>query len=184
VGPKAKLFHCVVVMGAAVGAGCGGRQTATEGADGSAASPDAAEVAEGGGAVSLTSVDACAGPFLAGYGCSSTCRGTPDAPTSPLDCAHAQDLECDAGTCQCDPAAPLAATDCPATGQFTCDEWSPLCGCRCNDAAVLDPAACCGDAGIEAGSGCYNLNGGLEWSCQSYDPPVGCDCRRIVIGIL
>jgi hypothetical protein len=171
-------------MGAALGAGCGGRQSATEAADGAAASGDAGEVADG-GPLGSSSVDACAGPFLGfGPGCFSTCRGTPAAPTSPLDCANAQDLECDAGTCQCDPAAPLAASDCPTTAQFMCDDWSPLCGCRCNDAAVVDPAVCCGDGGIDSGSGCYNPTSGLQWLCQSYDPPIGCDCRRIVIGIL
>jgi hypothetical protein len=84
----------------------------------------------------------------------------------------------------CDPSSPHAPTDCAFTGQFTCDDWTLLCGCRCNVEAGVDSMACCGDAGMVTGNGCYNLSTSQTWSCQSYDPPVGCDCRQIVVAIL
>jgi hypothetical protein len=177
---QVKLFHCIVVMGAAMGSGCGPATLGPENREGPGT--------DGGTGLSAAPFDldaACSSASLTiGFGCSSSCRGTPDAPSAPRDCPFPQQLECDGAACACDPTAPLGASDCAETGQFTCDDWSALCGCRCNTGAVLDAAACCGDDPIVVGPTCFDENATLSWSCESYDPPIGCDCRRIGVTIL
>jgi hypothetical protein len=175
-----KLFHCIVVMGAAIGSGCGSKEEADPpgGSDGSSDGPAILTASEGG----------CQGDgsegFLYVVGCASNdpC-GAPQAPRRPQDCPLPQELECNPVTssCQCDLAAPLSATDCPLTAQFRCDDWLQPCGCKCVVDAALDPSACGCDTGAatDAASGCP----GGTWACHSYDPPVGCECR-IVVAIL
>jgi hypothetical protein len=159
-----KLFHCVVVMGAAMGGGCGveedARTATSADADGS---NDATALGTAGNDASVIIDPACTGVSV---------------------CAQPQQYQCDGATCVCDPSSPLSPADCPQTAQFECTNFASNCGCRCNLEAGTDPLACCGDAGMEAGAPCSNYNTYLQWSCHSYDPPVGCDCRRLVVGIL
>jgi hypothetical protein len=178
-----KLFHCIVVMGAAIGEGCGGEERTIAGAE--AGHSDAGDLVDASGA-SLESSTCPTPPSLEpAMGCSSTCRGTAAAPRSPQDCPQPQELQCGPGTCTCDLTSPLQAGDCSQTGQFVCDDWTTPCGCRCNLDAGVDPVACCGDAAVamDANVACGNPSTRRAWSCYSYDPPVGCDCR-IVVAIL
>lgn len=168
-----KLFHCIVVMGAAMGAGCGGGEKAVapdRDGGGPDVSPEAGSSPDG----------ACteAGGFATAPGCFYTgvCSGTPAAPLGPLDCAHPQQLQCDilGSPCTCDNGAPLVPTDCAATAQFECVDWTLPCGCRCVPMAPASPAACGCDAGAadDAAVACsYSI-----WACHSYEPPVGCVC--------
>jgi hypothetical protein len=171
-----KLFHCIVVMGAAMGAGCGGRQEAVApGRD------DGGPDASVGGTSTLDA--ACeTGPFASGPGCQyvGVCTsGTPLAPLGPSDCAHPQQLQCSLGVpCVCDKAAPLAPSDCPTTAQFQCDDWLLPCGCRCEPQAPASPLACGCDAGVPGDAAVTCQQG--TWQCHSYEPPVGCECRYSV----
>jgi hypothetical protein len=172
-----KLFHCIVVMGAAMGEGCGGLEGISNGVEGGVdASPPEANAGVD-AARSLFGDAAC--PFA---GCYSTCTGTAAAPVSAQDCPQPQQLKCDADTCTCDPTAPLEAGDCPQSGQFVCDDWATACSCRCNLDAGVDPVACCGDAApaLDAQAPCSNPTTRQTWSCYSYDPPAGCDCTFVV----
>ena len=154
-----KLFHCIVVMGAAMGAGCGAREASSfPGPEdgGPDASPDAPSPA-----------DACpdAGSFAPGPGCQyvGVCpAGTPLAPLGPFDCAHPQQLQCSFGAspCVCNAGAPLAPTDCATTAEFQCDDWALPCGCDAGAPTDAGPVACLQDT----------------WVCHSYEPPVDCLC--------
>jgi hypothetical protein len=171
-----KLFHCIVVMGAAMGAGCGGAKVAATDRD--AGGPD---VSPGTG----SSPDAAcpdAGPLAPDPGCFyvGVCSGTPAAPLGPHDCAHPQQLQCNilGAPCTCDDGAPLAATDCATTAEFQCDDWALPCGCRCVPSAPASPLACGCDAGIpgDAAVACAQE----IWQCHSYEPPVDCTCSYSV----
>ena len=174
-----KLFHCIVVMGAAMGSGCGGNEEAPAPGTTDARSDDPSTPA-------TTDADcpAEASPFQSPFGCYSTdpC-GSMQYPRSPKDCPSPQQLECnDPAGCRCDLTAPLSPADCPIAAQFNCAVWgTPSCGCQCYADAALDPTACGCDGGAsgDASAVCpYGL-----WECRSYDPPVGCECR-IAIAIL
>jgi hypothetical protein len=169
-----KLFHCIVVMGAAMGAGCGAREvSAFPPEDGG---PDASPDGE-------SPADACpdAGSFLPGPGCQyvGVCpAGTPLAPRGPFDCAHPQELQCSyvsSPPCVCNAGAPLAPTDCATTAEFLCDDWTLPCGCRCAPQAPPSPEACGCDAGAPTDAGPVPCSRGI-WYCHSYEPPVGCGC--------
>jgi hypothetical protein len=170
-GGEMKLFHCIVVMGAAMGAGCGGGEKAVvPDRDAGGPSPDAGS--------SPDAACAEAGALATAPGCfySGGCSGTPAAPLGPLDCAHPQQLQCDivGSPCTCDNGAPLAPTDCAATAQFQCVDWTLPCDCRCVPSAPPSPAACGCEAGApdDAAVACFQ---GI-WVCHSYEPPVGCVC--------
>jgi hypothetical protein len=158
-----KLFHCVVVMGAAIG--CGGAVESATGTpsagsdDAGARGPDAT-VAE-----PETGRDACDPNMGQGIaippGCfyRGECRGSPSAALGPADCEKPQQLDCTGpGGCQCNPTSPLVPTDCARTEQFTCADWTQPCGCRCDVNAPSPDGGTC------------------QVFCHSYDPPVGCWC--------
>lgn len=171
-----KLFHCVVVLGAAVG-GCGARSsepsTRSEAGSGGAAeqsgnSPGGAVTAAGGsGAVSA---GGSAGSLfvdpdpLYPY-CHRTRRADddPNAPAEPADCSAPQQFICDQ-ICRCQTSAPLVPTDCANPSQFTCLEREPDCGCVCDPTGPLTEQDC-----------------SHGWSCVSYDPPVDCQCRSVIL---
>lgn len=175
-----KLFHCVVVMGAAMGGGCGGAEQTGNGR--SKESGDASDAT----ALLSPQQDASLAFFncTAFSACVSTCLGPPEAPHSAQDCPQPQQFQCDGAACGCDPSAPRSPTDCPQTAQFVCSSFAPPCSCRCDLEAGIDPGACCGDAGFDGAGPCVNYSTFSQWSCQSYEPPVGCDCRRMVVAIL
>lgn len=194
-----KLFHCIVVMGAAIGAGCGGEAAPapSDPADGSAGGP-ASERSAGPGQDDASQRASDSGCFPdggtssngfnftvpAGCGYGDPCAGTPDDPLSPAQCAHPQQLQCsNAGPytsvstthgCTCDRTAPLAPTDCPETTQFHCVDWTSPCGCWCDPGAPASADACTGPRPDAA----------PPWTCHSYDPPVGCACFTLPPAIL
>jgi hypothetical protein len=53
---------------------------------------------------------------------------------------------------------------------------TPPCGCWCDPNAPLEAGAC-GDAA----AGTYPM---VQWSCYSYSPPTGCECRVVPPPIL
>lgn len=190
------LFHGVVVMGAALGAGCGvsGLDDATAsagsagagGTGGYAGTGSAAGTAQGGqsgklnggGTSGIVIVAPCTEP---GLDCNLEGGGTMEAPLGPSDCATPQQFRF-AGTqntCggeparyECDATAPLVPTDCEQTYQFHCVDWRLSCGCHCDPMAPGDVSACT-SPGTKPMLVCY-----------SYDPPVGCLCNYIAPSIL
>jgi hypothetical protein len=175
-----KLFHCIVVMGAAIGSGCGSEETAAPSGAPDAPSDDPAVPAAEGGCPGDG-----AGLSLSTSGCFSTdpC-GSAQAPLRPEDCAKPQQLICDpSDSCRCDLGAPEVATDCPFTAQFDCADWLQPCGCQCDADAAVDPSACGCDAGTANDAAVLCPFG--QWYCHTYDPPVGCECSRpIAVAIL
>lgn len=170
------LFHSLVVMGAALGAACGGESVEADrsGAGGVAANTggtsalggsSGATPSGGSGAVTITIMQPN-GCFYAGP------AGTLESPRGPADCATPSELECGlpGGSCRCNPEAPGTATDCERTQQFNCLDWSTFCSCRCDPAAPLDATAC--------------TDPQAPFTCYTYDPPVGCTCRYVAPPIL
>ena len=201
---SAKLFHCVVVMGAAVGTGCGSTALVTVDGGGDA-SGSAASSGGGGGAAGGFGADGDTGDaqaqgcsmqgfFAYGPGCeyAGTCRGTPDAAYRPDDCTHPQDLICGLPSsptgCQCVAGSPQSAVDCPVPAQFTCDDWTLPCGCRCVPDAPTEASQCCptADAGADAGdaSATPARYCATPFTCHTYDPPTGCACVMLPPPIL
>jgi hypothetical protein len=160
-----KLFHCVVVMGAALSSGCGGSEAQESSTTTRSGLGDAASEADPGANGDAADAACSLQPFES-YGCSyaGSCRGSAASPMSPSDCDQPQQLQCTGTGCRCDTAAPIAPRDCPHTEEFTCQDWSRSCGCSCSASAPLDGGACNG-----------------VWSCHSYDPPVGCYCSVIIL---
>jgi hypothetical protein len=194
-----KLFHCIVVMGAAVGAGCGGEaaSVAADPADGSAGGPasDRAAGRAPDGASQLGADGGCSPDVgtesngfnltvQVGCGYDDPCSGAPDDPLGPAQCTHPQQLQCaNAGPyrivstphgCTCDTTAPLVPTDCPETTQFHCVDWTSPCGCWCDSSAPASSDACTAPRPDAA----------PPWTCHSYDPPVACVCVTIPPAIL
>jgi len=160
-----KLFHCIVVMGAALG--CGSHESVGTSSPGSPEDSGATDSAAAKVDV-VEAGDSCAsgnGQFVV-YGCGYTgaCPGTQSAPHGPADCDKPQQLDCTGlGPCTCNSSSPLVPTDCAKTEQFDCAEWTAPCGCHCNLDAPLPEAGTC------------------QVFCHSYDPPVGCYCAVAIL---
>ena len=120
-----KLFHCVVVMGAAMTGSCGGQATTGD----------------------------------------RTLRGDGAATDGPADTSIG--LE---GGDENTGALVVVAWD-------TSEAGPPEAG--------ADRASCCGDAGADGGGPCFDYSTfpPHQWSCVSYEPPLGCTCN-IVVAIL
>ena len=132
------------------------------------------------------------------------CRGTPDAARWPGDCVHPQDLICGVAAsptgCRCFAGSPRVPADCPDPAQFTCQDWTMPCGCQCVAGAPTSAVQCCPalapDASADAGDLADASDGSeaaaaapppycpMPWTCHSYDPPTGCECRMIPPAIL
>ena len=172
-----KLFHSVVVLGAALGSGCGQAASFEPGAQGGQAGSTggaAGQASGGSGPVlgiggSTQTIGTTSGPRSCDYAGSE--RGTAEAPLGPADCPVPEQFSCKAGSsgfteCSCDPGAPIVPTDCASTTQFDCFPFAPekrAC-CHCDASAPVDESAC-----------------SHGWSCQSYDPPVGCRCNVVIL---
>jgi hypothetical protein len=153
-----RLFHSLVVVGAALGAGgCSSTvDTQNAGAGGGSASggQDGGATSGAGGAGGAGGADAGAdagdaGPIDDAGQCPSAtqffCEWTPDgtvchcdptAPAGPEACAHTQDFHCNEYTpvytgCTCRPGSPLTAADCPDPQFFVCAVQDPPIGCDC-----------------------------------------------------
>lgn len=172
-----KLFHSVVVLGAALGsAACGEAANSEPGAQGGqpSSSSGAGGQASGGlgpilgsGGATLV-IGIMSPPRSCDYAGSE--RGTAEAPLGPADCPVPEQFSCKSVTsrveCSCDTSAPIVPTDCPSTTQFDCFPFDPAkrACCRCEASAPSDESAC-----------------SRGWSCQSYDPPVGCRCNVVIL---
>lgn len=166
-----KLFHSVVVLGAALGTGCGqtsgsesdagGQSSSTGGAGGQAGSTGGLSI---GGIIDVTTPSPRSCDYVGGQ------RGTADAPLGPADCAAPEQLNCRFGAssveCSCDPSAPMVPTDCATTTQFNCVvfEATLRACCSCDLGAPADSSEC-----------------SHGWQCQSYDPPSGCRCNVVIL---
>jgi hypothetical protein len=190
-GNARKLFHGVVVMGAALGAGCGmskpdepsstagssgdGGTSALAGGGGAAGSAQSGS--GGGAAVGTGGTDVINICNDGSVGCTQPGGGTPMNPLGPSDCAMPQQFipayQCGGANTasRCDTTAPLTPSDCAHTYQFVCADWSSNCGCRCDSTAPGDVSVC------TAGRSPMLL-------CYSYDPPVGCSCVYLAPAIL
>jgi hypothetical protein len=208
--PAAKLFHCVVVMGAAMGSGCGSGHLVdadagadAAGAGGSSGGAGASSGGAGGSSSGFGAADCDAGAIVfSNYGCMNmtVCPGTPDAAISPADCQHPEDLRCGVPSsptgCVCIPGAPHTAADCPDPAQFICDDYAMPCGCQCVANAPTGPEQCCpaldasadaadaGDGSVADAAFVPAPSCQTPFTCHSYDPPTGCACRMIPPPIL
>jgi hypothetical protein len=173
-----KLFHSVVVLGAALGSACGQAASLESGAQGGQGGQGGSTTGTGGQA------SAGAGPTLTLGGSPPvitpgprSCdyaggeRGTAEAPLGPADCPVPEQFSCKPGAsgltqCLCDPTAPIVPTDCASATQFNCFPFDPAkrACCQCDASAPADESSC-----------------PHGWSCQSYDPPVGCQCNVVIL---
>src|SRR5262245_59051448 len=123
-----RLFHSLVVIGAAMGAGCGGQvetpgsQAGTEGGTSGNSGAAGSMAGNGGAAGSMTGSSGAAGS--GGSGASSSTGGSAGSGTTtntviddPSDCEHSSQFTCDlsTGVCKCDPSLPTGPQDCLTT---------------------------------------------------------------------
>ena len=172
--PAAKMFHVLVVMGAALGCARrpiadsaasesseGGSSDASSAAGSSSVATSTTSTSTSAGSSTEASASTAAGTSTAGTSATTT-TGAPDDPT---DCRHPQQFLCDSYNppvgCVCDPDAPLSPEDCEETAQFSCaDPWFPI-GCVCDPSLPTGPEACRVPS---------------AFNCVSYGP-VFVDCR-------
>jgi hypothetical protein len=158
-----RLFHSLVVLGAAIGAGCGGHVETSSGTTegGTAAGGGGGSAAAGGqgGGAATTTGD---GGFI---GTSTGTAGTGTVIDDPSDCEHPSQFECylcpDCG-CECNPDLPAAPEDCGSTTDFHCDMYTPeYVTCHCYPEAPDKPEDCPDQE---------------YFYCAIEDPPIGCYC--------
>ncbi|MFZ5895773.1 MAG: hypothetical protein ACOY0T_32250 [Myxococcota bacterium] len=159
-----KLFHCIVVLGAAVGA-CGGKQESNQPEVGGQGSGGAQASGGGTGAGGSGACGGSSAITIWNCGRPRTACDDPNVVINASDCNAPQQYDCNSGKCVCNENAPVVPTDCAHTAQFNCASHSPECACYCDVDAPLDPASCRTGA----------------WECTSYDPPVGCYCQVVIL---
>ena len=152
-----RLFHSIVVLGAALGAGCSSNveQVGGQSASGSGGEGGAGGVGGAGGA--------------GGEGGEGGAGGGQDGGAvidDPSDCPSASQFQCtyvDSGLqCFCDPNAPPGPEACEQTADFHCMEYEPkYVGCKCVPGSPMKEEDC--------GESFY-------FYCAYYDPPIGCHC--------
>lgn len=148
-----RLFHAIVVVGAALG-GCGGKTDAPEGSRdagvGSDRDPRGNDRVDAGADAAVAT---CAGPV-----------------TAPEQCASPADFFCEfcspnVRRCRCDPTAPDDPTLCEKTQDYHCESYEPMTGCRCVKGSPATEADCASPA---------------FFSCRVDEPPIGCDCVMVI----
>lgn len=181
-----RLFHTIVVVGAGLPLGCGGRaERSSDGAGGSANVDPVISEAGFGGVLEPPGIflpSACAS--YSQYRCESYsplqgCVCDPSSPLGPEDCGGATKISCDGSycgrgvtcdaaidrhiDCHCVPDAPDGPDACGGSGQFQCVEYTPeYRDCRCDPARPGTPAACAIPE---------------QFHCRQYSPvPVECSC--------
>lgn len=178
-GSPSRLFHVLVMMGAALGGGCTSRPVgdtdAGTGGTGQASTGGTADPTTGGPAA--TTATATTGePATTGPAGTSTGVVDPSGGSStggpidePEDCAAPQQFKCESYEpnthCTCDPNAPLTPDDCAHPAQFFCEGWwlFPQTGCFCDEDAPLKPEDCPVPS---------------AFNCSEYDPEfVSCQCE-------
>ncbi|MDF2693032.1 MAG: hypothetical protein K0S65_1415 [Labilithrix sp.] len=147
---SSRLFHAIVVLGAAL-AGCGGRtdrprEDAGRGPSNDGA-PDAGETSDAG----------------------SDCVGTAQRVE---DCASPADFVCESCSssvswkCRCENGSPESPDACEKPQDYRCQRYAPLrTGCRCV------PGSPSADSDCDAGS---------FLSCRGTNPPIACDCITVI----
>jgi len=186
-GLSARMFHALVVMGAALGGGCGPVAAPSKGtSSGDGSSSSTAPVDPSAATTAMTATSATPGTTTSAGTTSSTGEATTTTPVtgsgattlvettgpgpidSPDDCAAPQQFKCtlidDVMVCACDADAPLGPEDCDGAGQFYCAQpWlDPPIGCFCNPDAPRGPDDC-------ASPNNYN--------CQNFNDPTPAQCR-------
>ncbi|MEZ4300665.1 MAG: hypothetical protein R3B70_37355 [Polyangiaceae bacterium] len=155
-----RLFHSLVVLGAAMGAGCdphvevpGATGGSGGGQGGSGASTSM------GGSTGTTS--GSVGPGSTGSTGSGTT--TDSYAKDPSDCEYTSQFACNAeGTCHCDPSLPKGPEDCLSTADFSCLEYMPeYVTCYCYEPAPDKPEDC---------------DDPTFFHCAIDNPPIGCYC--------
>jgi hypothetical protein len=142
-GSSAKLFHTIVVLGAALASadcgsavvvdGSGGGTSSGTGASGQPSASNSMQAASSGqGGAILT---AGSGSSV-GSGGDAPCSGDVNMPTCPQDCASTSQFCCDSyapyTNCRCDPTKPVTVDDCTGGACFlNCVEQDPPVCCDC-----------------------------------------------------
>lgn len=157
-----RLFHALVVVGAGIGAGCGGQSRAKADRPANQELPPVV-LADDGGVIPRPDVfwpNQCAS--YAQFRCDrysplESCRCDATAPTGPDACGGNARFFCEAVVCppgetcasrnnvgcECRPDAPLAPEDCPGgPGQFECRYDEPRESCSCNPERPGQPEDC------------------------------------------
>jgi hypothetical protein len=151
-----RLFHSIVVLGAALGAGCssnvetiGGQSASGSGGAGGAGGEGGAAGSTGEGGAGGSGGQGGGGPVI----------------DDASDCPSASQFQCDYVddklVCLCDPNAPAGPEACEQTADFHCWQYEPeyvTCECVPGSPAKAED---CGDD---------------YWYCSYYEPPVGCQC--------
>ncbi|MBK7585130.1 MAG: hypothetical protein IPI67_33690 [Myxococcales bacterium] len=193
-GSSARLFHAIVVMGAALGASaCGGRsESDSSGTDaGNGGSSGVGGVGGVGGALDAGGPDPSDCDLPAQFKCESyfphvNCQCDTTAIAQPSNCEHSSQFVCEwcscppGGiclcspylaassilTCKCDPNKPSGPDACASTAEFFCNQWGPpWSDCYCFKGVPASAADCPGTG---------------QWTCHSYSPPIGCKCFSII----
>ncbi len=152
-----RLFHSIVVVGAAIGAaGCPSTVTQEGTSSGTGGSGGS-----GTGSSSSTSTGSAGGSSTGGGG-----QGGSSGITQPSDCPSTTQFFCDFtpnGTvCYCDMDAPLGPEACENTQDFQCEQYQPdYVGCHCDPNAPLVPEDC---------------PPSFFFACAIKMPPIGCQC--------
>lgn len=150
-----RLFHSIVVLGAALGAGCSSNVEVDSGQSASGAG------GAGGGAGGSAGEGGAAGGAGGGGG-----QDGGVVIDDPSDCPSTAQYHCmyvnDGLLCYCDPNAPTGPEACEKTADFHCSEYEPdYVSCKCVPGS---PATA---------EGCEDFR---FWYCSYYDPPMGCMC--------
>ncbi len=159
-----RLFHTVVVVGAAFAPGCGGKVVfdGTGGAGGSGVGNGAGNGSTAQGPNGSSSKGA-----TASTGSSDPCQSVdPSTCASPAQYTCAPCGEGFGMKCVCDTKAPLKPTDCVTTADFHCQSYMPFTGCTCVPGSPTSASQC-------ADSLYFQCLGG-------FSPPVGCDCITVI----
>jgi hypothetical protein len=155
-----RLFHSLVVLGAAMGAGCGGNvEVASSGAN--TGGGQGGDSTTGSGAGDSTGTAGAGGLIGTGGTTTTTSKVIDD----PSDCEHSSQFVCancpDCG-CMCDPNLPAGPEDCGGTQHFHCQSYDPqYATCYCDPNSPEKPEDC-------ASPGYFY--------CDVQDPPTGCHC--------
>ncbi|UQA57535.1 hypothetical protein [Polyangium aurulentum] len=154
-----RLFHSIIVLGAAIGNGCSGN-VEIPGNAGGAGGESASASGTGGGSSSSSSASSSSGGADGGV------------VDDPFDCAHSTQFFCQdvlgQTVCNCDPTAPAGIDGCDKTQDLHCQQYMPVVtGCKCVAGSPATQADC-GDPDQ------------FYFTCAIDEPPIGCHCITII----
>jgi len=207
-GRAARLFHGIVVIGAALGANrCGGVVVLDDAEDGglsdSGSQSPAQDALQWPDAAQRPDAIDVAVPPDAQYGAEPGCdarAGDADSrdaatawqpATHVYDCVYSAQYLCMPSGCYCNLDAPMTAEDCADSSTFSCmnvDGHREACICttistpeQCDHPQQLwcSDNRCVCDPGAPL-SACECEHGASFW-CASYDPPTSCYCQFVIL---